>query len=392
MFNLFRRKKQLSRPSVSAGAYVKVSKYHKPDFLLALIIFAQIIFGLIMISSASVVVSNELFGNNYHYVIEQIKALVVGLVGLIIIQAIPYQFWRKFALFALIGTILLLLVPAFPEFFQGIAFSYGGAYRWIHIGPLFLQPSEIAKLTLILYFAAWLEKKGMTIKDFAQGFVPFAILAGIIGILIMKQPDLGTLTVTGGALISIFFAAGASLPQMAVGLVGAGGLLWVLIQTASYRLQRLMVFLNPSLDPKGVGYHVSQALLAVGSGGWWGLGFGLSRQKYNYLPEVTTDSIFAVIVEELGFLRAMIIPILISLFAWRGFRIAKNAPDRFGRLLAVGITTWLCIQALINISAMIGLLPLTGIPLPFISYGGSSLVVSLLGIGILLNISRQTVK
>jgi cell division protein FtsW len=391
MFNFLRRKSSNIHVSPQQR-YVSVSHYHKPDYFLALIIFALIIFGLIMISSASVVISNEIFGNNYHYLVEQIKALVVGLVAFIVIQAIPYQFWRKFALFALIITILLLLVPAFPEIFQGIAFSYGGAYRWVHIGPLFLQPSEIAKLTLIIYFAAWLEKKGMNIKDFAQGFVPFAILIGIISILITKQPDLGTLLVTGAAAISIFFAAGASIPQMAVGSVGALGLLWLLIQTASYRLQRLMVFLNPGLDPKGAGYHVSQALLAVGSGGWWGLGFGHSRQKYNYLPEVATDSIYAVIVEELGFLRAMLIPILFTLFAWRGLRVAKYAPDRFGRLLAVGITAWLCFQALINISAMIGLLPLTGIPLPFISYGGSSLVVALCGIGILLNISKQTVK
>jgi cell division protein FtsW len=395
MFDFFRKKSRVPGAGVKHAPkhsiFAKQTVYHQPDYFLALIVFALIIFGLIMVSSASVVISNDLVGNNYHFLKSQLTALMVGLFVWIIVQAIPYQFWRRFAFPALLLAIGLLIIPAFPEYFPGIAFQSGGAHRWIHFGPLFLQPSEIAKLALVIYLAAWLEKKGASVRDFASGFVPFVIVLGVMIILIMKQPDMGSMFVMGAAATGIFFVAGASWFHLMLGGVAAGGVLWILIKSASYRLARFLVFLNPESDPKGIGYHVNQALIAIGSGGWWGLGFGKSRQKFHYLPEVSTDSIYAVIVEELGFLRAALIPVLFILFCWRGLRIARLAPDPFGRLLATGITAWITLQALINISAMVGLLPLTGIPLPFISYGGSSLVVCLIGVGILMNVSRQTV-
>lgn len=392
LFGRFKRKK----PRVAAEEVERPRagriKYGRPDFILALVVFGLILFGIIMISSASVVHSYQLFGNSYHFLQSQLTSLVIGLIAFIIIQAIPYQLWRKLALPAIIITIVLLIIPAFPEFFPGLAYGALGAHRWIHVGSMTIQPSEIAKLALIIYFAAWLEKKGNTVRDFVGGFVPFAVLIGIISILIMKQPDMGTMFVIAASTTVTFFISGASIMHMILGVFAAGGMGWFLIQSASYRMARLTVFLNPEAQAQGMGYQINQALLAIGSGGLFGLGFGNSRQKYSYLPQVADDSIFAVIVEELGFLRAGLILVLFGLLAWRGLKIARNAPDIFGRLLATGITSWLVIQALINISAIVGLIPLTGITLPFISNGGSSLVICLIGVGILFNISRQSVE
>jgi len=365
------------------------TKPHKPDYILMITVFALIIFGLVMISSISVPLSQEKFGEPYHYFNHQIiNGVLIGLIFWWIVQKIHYQRWKKFAFPALLLTFFLLILVFVP----GIGYGHGGADRWIEFGSLSFQPSELCKLAFILYLAAWLEKKNRDLKDFSEGFLPFvAVVAFIAGLLIL-QPDVGTLGIIAMIALTIYFVAGAKLRY--IGLLIAMGFasLWVIIKIAPYRMNRLTSFLNPEIDPQGISYQINQALLAIGSGGFLGRGLGYSRQKFLYLPEPIGDSIFAIISEELGFIGGFILIVLFSILAVRGFKIAARAPDVFGKLAATGITSWFVFQAFINIAAITALIPLTGIPLPFISYGGSALVVSLIGVGILLNISKYTKK
>lgn len=361
--------------------------YHKPDYILIITILSLVVFGLIMLSSASAVLSYEKFGHNYYYFSHQLLfGVVFGLIGFIIASKIDYHYWRKLASFLLLITLVLLILVFIP----GFSYEYGGARRWINIGPLTFQPTEVAKLTFLLYLATWLEKRRKGIHDFQSGFLPFITILGIVGLLIVLQPDIGTLSIIILSAIIVYFVAGAKLPHLA--LLGAGGtaLFFILIKMAPYRMARLTVFLNPEIDPHGIGYQINQALLAIGSGGLFGRGLGKSVQKYNYLPEVAGDSIFAVIAEELGFIRVLILITLFLILAIRGFAIAKRAPDLYGRLVASGIVSWVSFQAFINISAIVGLIPLTGLPLPFISYGGSALLFTLIAMGVLINVSKQT--
>lgn len=360
-------------------------KTKKPDYLFAILVFLIIFFGIVMISSSSIVVSMENTGKNYAYVVKQVISLLFGLGAMFATYFIDYRFWKKNAFWMFIITLILLILVFVP----GIGRSAGGAQRWIDIGGSWFQPSELVKLTFLIYLASWLDNRGERAQNFLVGFVPFIFLIMIVGSLIMLQPDLGTTSVIMLSAITVYFVAGANPSHM---MIGAGFLtivLTILIKSSAYRTQRLLVFLNPSVDAQGAAYHINQALLAVGAGGLWGLGFGQSKQKYLYLPEAHTDSIFAIIAEELGFIRSGLVILAFLALAYLGFRIARNAPDRFSRLLAVGITSWITIQALINIGAMLNLLPLTGVPLPFISYGGTSLIILLASIGIMLNISKH---
>ena len=356
----------------------------KPDYLLAMTVFLLCVFGIVMISSASIVLSGERFGHNYYYVTHQIISFVIGLAALLLGYFIDYRFWRKLALIMFLASLIMLL----GVFIPGIGREFGGAHRWLGIGNILFQPSEIVKLTFIIYFASWLERKGEGIRDFSAGFIPFIVLIVILGFLIMSQPDLGTLSVIVLTAVVIFFIAGARYNHIGLATIGALILFTILVRVAPYRMQRFLVFLNPGEQTLGAGYHINQALIAIGSGGLWGLGFGQSKQKYLYLPQPHIDSIFAVIAEELGFIRTGLILLAYVFIGIRGFKIARNAPDNFAKYLAIGITAWIVLQAFINIAAMLNLLPLTGIPLPFISFGGSSLIVSLFAIGILLNISK----
>jgi cell division protein FtsW len=344
-------------------------------------------FGLLMIMSAGVSYGQVRFDDSYYFFKQQILGLLVGGVVLYIASQIDYHFWQRFAvpIFA-VALVLLIMV-----FIPGIGVNVYGATRWIELGPITFQPAEIMKLSIILYLATWLSQKGeKKVADFNEGLVPFLGILLLIGFLIIKQPDTGTLGVICLMAMAIFFAAGAHIKHL-FSLIGLGfASLGVLILLAPYRLARLTVFLNPDHDPSGAGYQVSQALLAVGTGGIIGSGLGQSRQKFNYLPEPVTDSIFAVIAEEFGFIGSALLVALFLYLAWRGLRIAQGAPDMFGRLLVVGVVSWILFQSFINMSAIIGLIPLTGIPLPLISYGGTSLAVILAGLGIVLNISKQS--
>lgn len=350
-------------------------------------VFTLLIVGLIMIASAGVIYSETKFGDSYYFFKHQLfYGVVPGFIALYTFSRLDYHFWKKVAVpMFFVSVIFLILV-----FIPGIGSSVYGASRWIQLGPFSFQPSEMAKLAIIIYLAAWLESRGTArIKDVFEGMLPFLGIMGLIGILIMKQPDTGTLGVIVLSSFAIFFVSGARTSHLAsMGGLGAVAL-WILIKIEPYRFNRILAFLDPGADPQGIGYQINQALLAVGSGGFWGVGLGHSRQKFNYLPEPIGDSIFAVIGEELGMIGAMILVVLFVVFAIRGIKVAKNAPDMFGRLVATGITMWIILQAFINISANIALVPLTGIPLPFISYGGTSLIFLMSAVGILLNISKQ---
>ncbi|TSC52597.1 MAG: cell division protein FtsW [Parcubacteria group bacterium LiPW_72] len=361
---------------------------HKPNYSLIITVFALVIFGLVMIGSASSVLSYERFGNNAYYLRHQFfLGALLGFIAWLIFAKIDYHRWQKWAFLALIISLILLVLVFIP----GIGLGFKGARRWIGAGPFSFQPTELLKLTFVIYLATWLSGKREQVSHFQYGFLSFLTILGVVSFLIVLQPDIGTLSIILLSSVIVFYLAGARFHHLAM----IGGILvltfWLLIVIAPYRMDRFAVFRNPETDPQGIGYHLNQALIAEGSGGLWGLGFGQSRQKYSYLPEVVGDSIFAVICEELGFLRVSFLVFLFSFLAYQGFKIARASPDSFGRLLAGGITSWLCFQAFINILALSGLIPLTGVPLPLISYGGSAMVISLIAVGILTNISKQTV-
>lgn len=358
------------------------------DKTLLTIIFTLAVFGLIMISSASVLYSKTRFDDANYFLSHQFfYGFLPGLLVLYIFSRIDYHLWRKFAVpFFFVTVIALILV-----FIPGVGKNIYGASRWIDLGPISFQPSEMAKLSIILYLAAWLSSRGKErIRDIYEGMLPFLGILAVMSFLIIKQPDTGTLGVVILISIVMFFVSGANLSHIWGIFLGGAVALAGLIAMAPYRLNRMLVFLNPDHDPQGVGYQITQALLAVGSGGVLGVGLGHSRQKFNYLPEPVGDSIFAIIGEELGMIGAAAIVLLFIFFAFRGLKIAKNAADDFGKLIAIGIVSWVVCQAFVNISAILAIIPLTGIPLPFISYGGTSFVFLMVAMGILLNVSKQS--
>ncbi|PIW37225.1 MAG: putative lipid II flippase FtsW [Candidatus Kerfeldbacteria bacterium CG15_BIG_FIL_POST_REV_8_21_14_020_45_12] len=360
----------------------------KPDTTLLVILGIILVLGLIMLSSASSVLSYQNYGDSYYLLKHQmLYGLLIGGIAFYAMSKINYHYWRSSAFPIAVITMLLL----FAVFIPGVGVELLGAKRWINLGGFLFQPSEVVKLTFLIYLAAWLEKQGKEVTDPNFGLMPFLIMLGSLVLLIaVAQRDLGTTIVIAVISIVVYFVAGA--PWRHLGLIGLGGLMAVaaLIKVAPYRAARLTVFLNPEVDPQGIGYHVNQALLAIGSGGLFGLGLGHSRQKFNYLPEVATDSIFAIVAEELGFVFAVILVLLFLAFTIQALRVAKGASDRFGQLVAVGIAVWIGFQAFVNVGAMLSLLPLTGIPLPFISYGSSSMITLLAAAGLLANISRYS--
>jgi len=358
-----------------------------PDLVLLLALIALIALGSLMLASASLVLGIDLHGDPYFFARHQfLFGILPGFGALLVTLFIPYHVWRR-AVIPLLALVIVLLILVFIPPFR---FSYGGASRWVHVGPVTVQPAEFAKLGVILYLAALLSSREKAVRSARETLMPFIIVVGLVSVLIALQPDVGTLAVVAGAAILTYYAGGARKFHLLAILGGAMAALLLLIRIAPYRLARFTTFLHPELDPRGIGYQVHQALLAIGSGGLWGLGFGRSRQKFRYLPEPAGDSIFSIAAEELGFLRMLVLLALYAFIIFRGYRIARDAPDTFGRLLAAGITSWFFVQAVVHIGANLALTPLTGIPLPFVSYGGSALVIALGGAGILLNISRYT--
>jgi len=353
------------------------------DYFLMFLIFGLIAFGLIMIYSVSKYLSLQITSQSTdkYFLVRQLVSLGIGIVVWIVFQGIDYKFWQKHT-----GTMFWLTLILLASVFL---FRTENGSRWINLFGVGFQPSELAKLTMIIYLSGWLSSKKQS-GDINKSFVPFLVFVGAVSLLMLIQKDLGTLSVILVIAASIFFAAGAKLQNLFIGGSLGVFLVWLSIKIEPYRMQRLTAFFNPGFGSLSTSYHIRNALIAIGSGGLWGLGFGQSKQKYLYLPEAHTDSIFPVIAEELGFFRASAVIIVYALIAYRGYSIARRAPDSFSQLVAVGITTWIIWQTVINLSAMMALLPLTGVPLPFISYGGTSLIAFLAAVGILLNISKQT--
>lgn len=348
--------------------------------LLGTVVFLSI-FGLFIIYDVSSFVAFRDFADKYRYIKDQLFWTGLGFLGLLFFLKFNYRRLYNFSLPILLSAIFLLIMVFIP----GIGVKLLGAHRWIDMRFFLLQPAEFVKLALTIYLAAWFSKK-------EKGrFMAFMLLLGLVLLLVMFEPDMGTAVVILSEALAVYFLSGSSIFNFAIlipFILGAG---LFLVKTSSYRAKRFATFLSGSESIESSSYHVKQILIALGSGGLTGVGIGNSLQKYAYLPETTTDSIFAVIAEELGFIGATFLIVLFVVIIWRGFYIAIHAKDNFGKLLAGGITTFLAVQMIINLAAQTVLMPLTGIPLPFISYGGSALIIDLCSIGILLNISKNSV-
>jgi cell division protein FtsW len=361
----------------------KTEDQHKFDYFLVIAAVALLIVGLMLIYSATFALGYQLHGQATYYFIRQLLWMGLGTLGLVIFAHVEYHTWRRFSIPMMVLTMLLLalvLVVGDERF---------GGQRWLFNGSI--QPSELSKLVIVIYIADWLSSKGDRIQKVSYGLIPFAILLGLITGLIVLQQDLSTAILIGTTSLAMFFIAGGNLYQIILsGVLGAGTLV-MLITRSPYRLARLTAFLDPlNSDPSGEGYQIQQILIALGSGGLTGLGLGASRQKFGYIPASHTDGIFAILGEELGLIGGLIVIGLFAFLGYRGFRIALAAPDSFGTVLASGITCGLIFQAVVNVGVVTASLPFTGVPLPLISFGGSSLVTSMAGIGLLLAVSRRT--
>jgi cell division protein FtsW len=354
----------------------------KIDAWLLISVLALLCIGNVMVYSASSYAAARYQGDASYYFQRELMWTILGLIAMLVTIRVDYRQWRRISLVGMLIILPLLVIVLI------FGVNVYGASRWIAVGSFFsFQPSELTKLVLALYIADWLARKGKQVSTFLYGLTPFVILVGIVLGLVLLENDLGSAIIIAGFATAMFFTAGANIMQFLLA-IACGGLIFLKEALSSYRYYRVADFLHPFKDIMGINLQLYQALLALGSGGWFGLGLGASRQKTGYLPFPYTDSIFPVIGEELGFIGCALIVILFLFLAFRGFRLARRTPDLYGALLATGITTWLILQAMINIGANTGTIPYTGVPLPFISFGGSSLVVSLAGIGVLLNISR----
>lgn len=352
----------------------------KIDVSLFLPVVLLTLFGLFMIYDASSFVAYRDFSDKYHYIKDQFFWVILGLVGLIFFTLLDYHKLYLLSVPILCAALILLILVFVPGF--GVRLL--GANRWIDFGPFIIQPAEFIKLALAIYLSAWFSN-----KEKGRLFA-FLLIIGLVLVLVILEPDMGTTVVILSEALAIYFLSGGNILYYVLLIPAIFMLGLAMIKVSPYRTERLQAFLNISKSFDSSSYHVKQALIALGSGGLTGVGLGNSLQKYAYLPESTTDSIFAIIAEELGFIGATGLILVFVFIIWRCFKIAVNAKDKFGKLLAGGIATFLAIQAVINLAAQTALLPLTGIPLPFLSYGGSALIVDLCSIGIILNISSQS--
>jgi cell division protein FtsW len=345
-----------------------------------------VVTGVVMVFSASAVMAQEKFGSPYYFLWRQLGWALAGLAAMAAIMRVDYRRWRHPAVvFSLLGVTTLLLVAVF------FVDRSHNTHRWIRVGGMMsLQPSELAKPALILFLAFFLEQRLRSVDDWRHTLLPAVVPSALFAVLIVRQPDLGTALVCLAITAAVLYVAGTRLRYFAYGLIPIVPAVCYLILFVPWRWARIMAFLFPGRDPQGVGFHINQSLIAVGTGGVTGLGLMEGKQKLFYLPEPHTDFIYANVAEELGLVGAVVVAALFAVFAWRGLRAVRRANDGFARLLAAGITAMITIQAFFNISVVLALLPTKGIPLPFISYGGSSLFVMLASIGILLNITQQT--
>lgn len=352
--------------------------------LLATVVVLNLV-GLVMVLSASSVEAQDRYGSSWLFFQKHVVWSLLGVLALVVMSRLDYRLLRAATPALLMASSLLLVAVVVP----GVGVSVSGASRWIPLGPLRVQPSEFAKLALLLYAAQVLASRVDRLHDWRATLRPVLAVLAVFSSLVMLQPDLGTTIVLVMIAGTILFVGGVHLGQLAVVAGGSGGLGLLLGLAEPYRRARLTSFTNPWADPRGDGYQVVQSLIALGSGGWTGAGLGASKAKWLFLPNAHTDFIFAVIGEELGMIGCLLVLAMILAFLVLGVRTSLRAPDRFGMLLAAGITGWVVGQSVVNIGAVIGLLPVTGVPLPFVSFGGSSLLVTMAATGVLLNVARQ---
>ncbi|PIR92995.1 putative lipid II flippase FtsW [Candidatus Falkowbacteria bacterium CG10_big_fil_rev_8_21_14_0_10_43_10] len=383
---MFQRRRLQRIKMLLSGFIHERANYHQPDFFIIITVLAIIIFGLIMLSSASSAISYARYQSSYYYFNHQLFGLGLGLILFYGLSRFDYHRFRNAALLLLVGSLGLLLIVFIPALSAG----WGHAKSWINIFGFSLQPSEFVKLTFLLYLAAWIEKRGKELFDLHQGTMPFISLLMIISFLMLMQPDTGTLFILLAISLTVYFIGGGNIKHIAS--IGAVGIivLFILLKMAPYQMDRFRCFFDPSYSPDEYCYQVNQSLIAAGSGGLLGRGFGNSRQKFRYLPEAQGDAIFPIIAEEMGMVISVFLVMLFLFLFYRGFLVSQRAPDIYGQLLAIGVISWFCLQAFLNIGGMINLIPMTGVPLPFISYGGSAMMAALAGAGILVNISKQT--
>lgn len=355
------------------------------DLIILLMVVALTCFGVVMVYSASSIMAAKKYPDEFYFLKRQGIFLFLGVGAMIGAMRIDYHFWKKAAVPILIACLVLLGLVLIP----GIGGSAGGSSRWIRLPGFSLQPSEMAKIAFIMYMAYSLDKKQDKVKHFMNGFLPYMVVLAVMLLFLLKQPDLGSSLTLGAVAMAMLFAAGTRLSYILSMVLLALPFLYVAIMNVDYRRRRIMAFLNPWEDPTNTGFQIIQSWIAVGTGGLLGQGLGEGKQKLFYLPEAHTDFIFSVVSEELGFLGFMVISAMFFLLVMRGTRVALYAEDTFGRSLAFGITTLIGIEAFVNIAVVTGIFPTKGLALPFISYGGSSLIITLFAIGILLNISSR---
>lgn len=361
---------------------------HKERLALTFIVFALIAFGIVMIYSTSAIYASETFNDSYHFLKRQLFWVLIGLGFFFAATKVPYQMLRQFK-WPIMAFSLFLLIAVFLPY---IGKSAGGARRWIHVAFFTFQPSEFAKIALIVFLADFLTFRQRKLKDFFKGFFPCLLVLGLFMGLIVLQPDLGTVMLLGAVSFILFFVSGIRISHLLLIFLLSLPVLYQFIFKVTYRRNRMLAFINPWQDPEGTGFQIIQSFIALGSGGVTGMGLGESRQKLFYLPEAHTDFIFSIVGEELGLIGTLTILTLFTTLILVGIRIALKAKDLFGRLLALGIVSILGLQALINIGVVTGTLPTKGLALPFISYGGSNLIVSLLMAGILINVAKFSGK
>jgi cell division protein FtsW len=368
-----------------AAPKVALGKGH-PAWLLTIATASLVTLGLVMILSASSVSSFAANGSSFLYFNKQVMWAAIGLTGFVAFSRLDYRKLRNVGFWLLplsVGLLVAVLIP-------GVGIVAGGSARWLGAGPFSFQPSELAKVGLILFLAGvFARKEESSLRELSHTMLPLVPAVGGLAFLVMMQPDMGTTLMLGAIGMGMLFVAGAPIrfviPMWLVGVAGAAAA----ALSAPYRRARVLAFMDPWADPLRTGYHTIQSLIAMGSGGWFGVGLGASRQKWSYIPNAHTDFIFAILGEEMGFLGSLTVLGLFAFIVYLGIRIARSAPDRFGMLVAAGITVWMGVQAIINIGAVTAMLPITGVPLPLVSFGGSSLVVSLCAMGMLTNIARQ---